>query len=164
MTDSAVNNPGAVPADSARTSEQAKERGGILDRPAYYDQRRMLCEMACRSTHSFDQGMITLPAGALAISMTFIKDIAPNPQAGWLLMQGWACFGASLVLTLISLLTSYASLEKDKRELDLDQEREYSLKYRNRWSEITKVLNWLSIVAFVFGVYRVAEFVGANFH
>ena len=57
----------------------------------------------------FDSALLTLSGGALLLSITFLKDIAPHPTHLRWLVAAWACYGSSVVLILVSLL--FAQLE-----------------------------------------------------
>lgn len=62
---------------------------------AYLDERRELEEKRFKVGESLDKGLITLSAGALAISMTFIKDVVKQPVWPYLLVGVWVLLGSS---------------------------------------------------------------------
>src|SRR6185295_17250792 len=65
---------------------------------------------------AFDKAILTLSAGALGLSLVFIKDVAPLPTAVglWLLFWSWGFLGAAIFLTLFSFIASYQAFEHQK--------------------------------------------------
>lgn len=65
--------------------------------------------------NSFDKAVLTLSGGALALSIAFIRDIAPNMNSKNWLIASWLCFGVSILFILFSFITSqidcYRALE-----------------------------------------------------
>jgi hypothetical protein len=51
---------------------------------------------------SFDRTLTTLAAGSLALSISFVKDIAEHPTSVWMLKTSWICMAAALALILVS--------------------------------------------------------------
>lgn len=86
------------------------------------DERRALVEAEKSGSQQFDKAILTLAAGALAISLTFIKNIAPHPKDWtiYFLLASWIGFIISLVCTLCSFLTSQAAFRKQIEILGLD--------------------------------------------
>jgi hypothetical protein len=63
---------------------------------------------------------MTLAGGALALSLTFIHDIVPNPRHEWSIAIAWSLLALSLLLIFVSLLTSQTSLLRNIKSLDED--------------------------------------------
>jgi hypothetical protein len=83
---------------------QPAEADDALRWQLYNDQKKQAWEDIQSSTDSYDQGLITLSSGILALSIAFIKDIVPLEHAIWLelLYISWAAFGVCILTTVIS--------------------------------------------------------------
>ncbi len=137
----------------------------------YDEASRRLNEAANEAARKFDKVMVSLSAGAFALSIAFLKAIAPVPVAKELLIAAWACFG--LAITSISfafLFSQYSAMkahENWNRYID-DMATPQAdpvppSRATNRYSTITEVLNWVSICTFVLGLLCMVLFAVANF-
>ena len=113
---------------------------------------------------SFDKAMLTLSAGALGLSITFIHNIAPNPQCINLLIISWCFFTIALLCTLSSFLTSQFGSRKQRKILDnyykdpsIDQAMQ-----KNCYAVITNWLNIISLSLFIIGVFFMLFFSYSN--
>jgi lysylphosphatidylglycerol synthetase-like protein (DUF2156 family) len=118
-------------------------------------ERSLLIEAKREAARSFDQTMITLSAGALGLSLTFIQQLATKP-AQWraLLSAAWVCFGFALVAILVSFILFMYAIDARIR-CDKRKER--------RWDRSARQANWTSLVAFAFGVVLLLIFSVKNF-
>jgi TRAP-type C4-dicarboxylate transport system permease small subunit len=119
------------------------------------DERKLLIDVKRDAARSFDQTMITLSGGALALSLTFVQQLAEKP-AQWraVLIAAWLAFGTALVLILFSfLLFQYAI---DARIDGKDQPASV-------WDRWTRRANWTSLVSFGSGVVTLLIFCLKNF-
>jgi len=80
----------------------------------YSEERKILVAAEQNTAQQFDKYILTLAAGALALSITFIKQIAPNPNPNslCLLLIAWFLFSLSILSTLISHLTSQSACRR----------------------------------------------------
>jgi hypothetical protein len=62
------------------------------------------------ASRDYDKAVLTLAAGALVISITFIHNIAPHPKDTAFVLAAWLLLAATLVIVVISLLTSQSAL------------------------------------------------------
>jgi len=140
----------------------------------HWEQWKTSVETEERVAHSFDRWMITLSAGALGLSITFIQQMAPNPVHTWLLCLAWGGFIVSLLCMLFSLLTSQAGFRRQREILENDKLRESEgvedgadgegnggaggEAECNRPAKVTNYLNWISLASFVVGVVFMACF------
>jgi len=125
----------------------------------YLDERKMLIYAERETAQQFDKAVLTLAAGALALSITFIKHIAPNPkeESLWFLTAVWVCFSVSILSTLVSFLTSQAACRKYRHLLDSK-----SATLIPEAATATNVLNYSSIGFFIFGVLFLVFFTSVN--
>ncbi len=65
----------------------------------YSRQLALATEMLRDAGKSFDQTLITLSAGAVAISVTYLRPVGYPTRV---LVLAWACFGAALCIALLS--------------------------------------------------------------
>jgi hypothetical protein len=65
------------------------------------------------ASQDFDKAVMTLAAGALAISITFIHEIAPHPTHHRWLATSWLFLAISLLLVFVSYLASQRVLEHE---------------------------------------------------
>jgi len=125
----------------------------------YINERNTLITAEKESSQYFDKAILTLAAGALGLSLTFIDKIAPSPKGCTVYILGvaWFFFCTSMLSTLISFLTSQSACRKQREIL----ENEFFNKDRpkqNTAATITNVLNWIAIVLFILGVLFLITF------
>ena len=133
----------------------------------YLEERKVLVQAQKEESRQFDKAILTLAAGALAISITFINQIAPHPKPWTIcfLAWGWVAFVTSLISTLISFLTSQKACRKQIAMLEydfFDKKESESNKQKNNWVIWTSRLNIASIVTFVIGVILLLIFSFSN--
>lgn len=122
---------------------------------AYLDERRILIDLEKESSRSFDKAMLTLSAGALGLSITFIRQISPSPLPGTFgfLKVAWICFALSILTTLISFLLSQSAIRKQREILDQDYQKGSNVKEQDNWlASATNALNWVSVLFFTVGI------------
>jgi hypothetical protein len=109
---------------------------------------------------SFDKIVSFLAGGALALSITFIHDIAPDPVHQGRLALAWTSLWVALIASMFSFLASDSAHRSviDRlyagREL-VGMERDWRYK-------VTKALNWASAAGVVVGTGSLAWFAFAN--
>lgn len=137
-----------------------------LEREAYFGERRALVQAEIQQASAFDKAILTLAAGALGLSLTFIREIAPNYDhrtVVWLCLA-WGGFIASLLATLASFQLSQVALRRQRDLLDA-QYRGDELANQTRLTGLAKHvnrLNWGSLVAFILGTVLLAVFAAIN--
>lgn len=101
---------------------------------------------------------MTLSGGALAISLTFIKDIVAAPRPGTLVLLGfaWIFLSASITAILISILTGAFAIGRAIKQVD--DGTIYDQTPGGPLTRITSTLNISACVAFVVGVLLLAAF------
>lgn len=119
----------------------------------YLEERKQLVAAERDTAQQFDKAILTLAAGALALSITFINQIAPNPKphSVYFLIGAWILFCSSLLSTLISFLTSQVACRKQRDILD-DKLSSKENNKSNKAASWTNRLNYFSIAFFILGV------------
>jgi hypothetical protein len=107
--------------------------------------------------------MTGLAAGALGISVAFIKDIAPHPvYTGWLAVA-YLGFGLALLLILFSFMFEQKAYRQQRVILDaIARNTPKERLPRNWWSMTTLILNISSVVVFIVGAIGIAMFAWLN--
>jgi len=124
--------------------------------------REWLVQADHKASEAYDNAVMALSGGALAISLTFIKEVVSKPKSGTLglLAAGWACLAASVAAILVSKLTSQWALRKAMRQVDDDQiRREHPGAVFGR---ATDALNIVAAVAFLCGISLLGWFAISN--
>jgi hypothetical protein len=128
------------------------------------DFRRELYEKHLYDAHhaasrDYDQAILTLAAGTLALSVTFAHNITPEPAAGTrdFLLRAWIALGASLVAILASFLTSQRVLRSRIENIDDETPAPPSIAERVTW-----VLNAVAGIGLVVGLGLLGIYALAN--
>ncbi len=138
--------------------EQSSESGRWLTKEDYVRHREVLQKAEDTASDEFDKVMIALSGGALAISLTFIKQIAPEPKHFWLCITSWALFALAMTCTLISFRTTQEAMRRQADILEEVFSRGGDFGF-NRWDAMTRWLNSISLGLFVAGVASLIIFV-----
>ncbi len=62
-------------------SEPDLNNGNDLRYEVYLDERKLLVDAKREGAQSFDKAILTLAAGAFGLSLTFIKEVAPDAKS-----------------------------------------------------------------------------------
>lgn len=142
---------------------EAENAEQSLGYSTYLDERKSLITTELDVSSRFDKSVLTLSGGSLLLSMTFVKDIAENPNLTCILLLAWLLLALAICLMLVSLLTSQSALRRQREILDENLANpEAAAKIENKWAVVTNWLNWSSIIVFIAGVICLSLFVAAN--
>jgi hypothetical protein len=130
----------------------------------YLEERKALFNASLTTAQSFDKSILTLAASALGISLTFIKQIAPNPNPNtlWLLFGAWLLFALSILSTLIAILMSQ---EASLQAIEIVEQLVNASNRKtpnNGLSTCTKIFNYASIFLFALGTAALTTFCALN--
>jgi len=122
----------------------------------YDDRTKLLLEIRAESERQFDRQIIYLSGGALVFSIGFVKDIIGNeePVNKWMLILSWICFSVALLVNLFSYLSTRKAIDQDI----LGKEKS-SLTF----NKMTNILNWISILGLLSGLFFMILFAIKNF-
>lgn len=149
---------GEVPIEN-HNSPQEHVVSEVYPREEYLELRKAYVEGEQESYQDFDKAMAVLAGGALGLSITFVKELAPHPQYTLILFVSWMLFTAALLATLISFIASQHAFRQELQNLDNVQCGKLTPEQiKNRWSDATGYLNWVSITSFIAGVILFATF------
>ena len=132
----------------------------------YATYRKDLLVRQLSNSEKFDNAILTLSTGALAISLAFIKDVVPLRIAEniWFLKASWWLFGFSIILTLASFVASQLGISRQLKyaeEYYLNKKDEY-LRKRNYLAILTNFLNYSSGILFIAAIVFTIYFVIVN--
>jgi hypothetical protein len=137
-----------------------------LKEEVYLDERKLLVDLEQKSADQHDKGMLTLAAGGLALSITFLEKIAPKPLPDtlWLIACSWGGFITCLIAILGSFQTSQWACCRQRDILDrkLVETPGQHCDERNRWAKCTRWLNVTSYACFLAAVVFLAYFSWRN--
>ena len=132
------------------------------------EYRKKVWEDSVSGSENFDKYLITFSTGALALSLSFIKDIVPLKDAIWipLLIVSWVAFILAALVTLISFRFSLSALERMVPVL-----HDYYLNgkpeaYDKHMDDLrTRAIDWCAwggLILFVLGLICTMIFVSGN--
>ncbi len=137
-----------------------------MSEATYFQERSTLIEIEQKSADQHDKAILTISMGGLALSITFLKEIAPDPSRETLILVGisWLCFALSMLAILFSFLTSQIACRRQRDVIDelyahgtRDAERK-----ANRWASVTHWLNVSSYILVFLAVSFLAVFSWLN--
>ena len=107
------------------------------------------------SSDQFDKQLVYLSAGALVLTIGFVKDLVviTNETSTTLLIISWISFTLSLIAMLLSHRSSVYSM---------DYELDGKSKKSDDWDLITKFLNWVSTLSLIIGIILFIIFISKN--
>ena len=117
--------------------------------------RAHLRDATLSTSNQLDNALLTLSSGFLALSIAFIKVLVSLSDAQFKcgLKWSWALFGAAIVITLLSFMTS----QETTRALHNDE-----LRGGMRWRVATIALNIAGALTFVTAVSLTVAFAIVN--
>jgi hypothetical protein len=139
-----------------RCSRARVEKDAEVDELNEY--RQWLVTAHQSSSQAYDKAIMTLAGGALAISLTFIHDVAPHPVRRNLLVLAWLLLALSLLLILVSHLTSQEAILNQIADIDEPP----STPRRDMAGWLTTCSNWGAGASFVAGVVLFVIFAWKN--
>lgn len=128
--------------DEARLDKELRER-------LFRETKDELVKKQISNAENFDRSVLTLSSSALGFSVAFIKDLAPLGTADvrWALVGSWSLFGAAVILTMISFMTSQSAI---RHQLDIAEK--YYLRYDDTSIDAENVAaNWTNRFNFFAG-------------
>ena len=143
-----------------------KEADDEQNRRLYESQSLKYQDGAHAALQEFDRAILTLSAGALGLSLAFIKDIVPLNKAIHLvlLFGSWVLFGASILLTLVSFVASQKAFKHSQKvayQYYMEQKHEI-LDQRHVPALVTRYLTYAAGVCFLVALIMTLVFTTVN--
>ncbi|MBI3474747.1 MAG: hypothetical protein HY010_03370 [Acidobacteria bacterium] len=132
------------------------------------EYRKKIWEDSVSGSENFDKYLITFSTGALALSLSFIKDVVPLRDAIWisLLIVSWAAFILAALVTLVSFRFSLSALERMVPVLNDYYLNAKPAAYDKHMDDLrTKAVDWCAwagLFFFVLGLICTMIFVSGN--
>jgi hypothetical protein len=135
-----------------------------LTQDIYAGERKLLLDLLKENTDQHDKAILTLTAGMLGLTLTFISNIAPHPPLWTMkyLVLGWGGLIVSIIAMLGSFLTGQWACEHQIELLNQHAQKGVRPDQTNYWSTWTRILNTGSLCSFVIGIIFIAIFSGIN--
>lgn len=156
----------SLPAVSTSTTSLpvACESGPRMSEATYFKERDKLIDIEGKSAEQHDKAILTYTAGALALSITFLEKIAPNPRPDslYLVAWSWCLLILSIICMVASFLTSQSACRRQRKFLDDEYRTGEVPVQHNGFSNWTAHLNVVSYFLFVSGVICLARFSWVN--
>lgn len=145
-------------------SDESEESNLSRDQKQYLEERNILIKSEQEQSASFDKAILTLSAGALGLSITFMRSQTAPTTEKWAVLLSWSLLVLSMSATLISHLMSAKGCRFERERLDCLQEgKEYLPKLCHRFiSGCIEPLNWIAVITFVAGAGHLAYFAYIN--
>lgn len=148
----ASNIVSTITSPTTEAADNGAEQDCNLTADVYFAERGKLIDIEQEGYNQHDKAILTLTAGALALSIAFLRVIsASSPVAPYLLLTSWILLGFAVVSTLTSFFTSQAACRHQRTLLDQEYATGKSQPQVNKWSDVTRWLNVISCICFVFG-------------
>lgn len=124
------------------------------------EYRVHLVEARQKAFDDFDKTVLALSAGALGISITFLKDLlGPGTTAYSYVVASWVCWSLSILSVLSSYYVSQLTLDRAIGQIDAGDRPD---KPGGLFASITKTLNGLGGLCFLAGLIVFIVFVSQN--
>ena len=133
------------------------------------EEHDFLCKAELEVSGRFDKSVLALSGGALALSLTFVKDFATKPICTPLLGLAWICFAISIGFIMWSMITSQESLRK-QREINVNLAlaslqaaagqagTQSKIDTKNKSAENTNCANYISVASLILGILFLGVF------
>ena len=125
----------------------------------YMEERKGYATGARDAYQRFDQTIVGLSAGAIVVSISFMKDFGRTPGSLPWLFASWAFFLIASLCAFLSLLTSGEADRERKKQLDClaesgecDESKADSLGFKTVW------LNYIALTMCILGVALIIVF------
>ena len=151
-----------------------KKQTGLSDKEhaLYLEIRKSLLDAEGDNAKMYDQSVIAIAGGALAVSLAFLKDIVgtgPVQGVAWLGIA-WGLFGACILVVLLNLLASQRGHEKFREDLDAAAsagggrflERVRKRQQQRRVPGVIEFMNRITMFGLFLGIAALAVFAKKN--
>ncbi len=156
------------------SDEPIKEARELIERTRreLLDHLRALLAKGSAQAQHIDNSLLTLTAGALLLSITFVGTLSASKQCLNLLFVAWAAFILSMICVIVGMMQAQLQSHQDAVDTANNLERFSQMSFveaaqqRPTFSVGTQKtiagLNVIALVAFIIGVGFLCSFVGIN--
>lgn len=135
-----------------------------MDKETYLEERKLLIDEEREASRSYDKTLITLSAGALVLSVTFVRDLKYVSDDNWKICVAWAAFILSLLAIMISFLLSQSATRRQREILDMmiEDSNGTGVEERNGFVPWIIRLNWASLIFLIVGLLFFGLYAASN--
>lgn len=155
--------------DGAKVTQQEVDQVYAV----YRDERNKLTDGQHDHSKSYQKYLLTLSGGALGLSLTVVADMVSKGtvQFPGLFLSAWLGLGVAIAAAIVALHQAQYAFEDYRRELDdaaqkgIDGDLLTRARQRQaalRRPKVISCLDYVSLVAFLFGIVCLFCFVQAN--
>jgi hypothetical protein len=126
--------------------------------------KKELLDVFHKSQDTFEKQLPYIAAGALGLSIGFIKDIVTPIKTShykWMLIAGWALLIITLLINLISHVIAGKHAKRGAKETE-DVDKTYDPDKINRRARIVEYINWLTIISLTGGIILIVLYIVLN--
>jgi len=123
-----------------------------------------LKELFHKSQDTFEKQLSYISAGALALSVGFIKDIVhpiKDSSYKWMLLAGWGLLIFTLLLNLVSHMLAGKYAKKGAKETE-DVEKSYDPKKIDKRAKRMDRINWTTVGMLAGGIILIVLYITFN--
>ena len=144
-----------------------------LEYDVYLQERQDLNKYRQSNWESYEKTILTLSAGFLAFSVSFLGLVKKEPPLGAqpvaivcmpLLVSSWICFAVSVLLVLLAFPVNAVAFHTETKRLEGALSDSSAVNRCNCWSIFTYVLYTLAGLSFLGGIVVLLVFCGSNTH
>ena len=119
-----------------------------------------------KNQEEYDKQLLTLSSGLLALSLAFIKDVVPMPQAAHkgLLYSSFVFLTLCVFATLASYQISNLGLAKAKKHWESKRDTDHPTGFPYGLAVFIRIWNVITGMLFTFGIVLTVSFVVTNLH
>jgi hypothetical protein len=161
-------NSSTEPTGNVKTSEQFEHEQKLAAYQHYLKEREQLLTASLEVSGRYDQWILTMGGGALAVSLSFLEKIVPQP-ASWtlpLLFLAWTGLVVAVWAGLSAIFCSQygiqCEIENATKAYENVLNKTPPSKYCNEFTEKTHRFNRASMVAFTIGIAFLCLFTFTN--
>jgi hypothetical protein len=152
-------------AEAAAAAKAAAKGPNPLPVDQYLATRDRYLDGLEKSFQRVDEIVVAGAAGTLALSITFVHDIAPHPllSTAWLLDAGWGLLLVALSAALISHMLGMSVLRAAISHIDENyKNKTYSPLPKYVRQKMSRGLDWISTIALGLGILALVSFARLN--
>jgi hypothetical protein len=136
------------------------------------EQMRGLVDKGHAQAERIDSALLTLTAGALLLSITFVGTLTTSKQCLILLFVAWGTFILSMICVILAMMRAQHQSHQSAvetannlerfSELDFVQAAQQRVTFPVGTQKTVASLNVIAFIAFIIGVAFLCSFVGIN--
>jgi len=131
-----------------------------LSTEQYLNLRKEVQEVDKNNSDQHDKAILQLATGTLALSVTFLEKIAPNPlpESLWVIATGWSALIVCIISMLLSFVFGQLACKSQLEIYDEMYENQVNVTRPPKWTRWTTSANLISFASFVVGIFFILGF------